>query len=171
MVHRCHSCSDVVKKPKLNQHHGFCHAAFDCIDCSTTFHTPAEYQGHTSCVTEAEKYQKTLYKGPRSAGSWGAAPRENGYGRFQGNGGYQPRPPTRYQATGANGTPLGTPQRMSPVTVTPPEPSVIPPKPIEAQPPKESDPAPKTTEIKSQKKSKSDSKAKDTKVSTCNSLL
>ncbi|KAG2073981.1 hypothetical protein BDR04DRAFT_1009130, partial [Suillus decipiens] len=59
-------CSDVVKKPKLNQHHSFCHAAFDCIDCSTTFHTPAEYQGHTSCVTEAEKYQKTLYKGPRS---------------------------------------------------------------------------------------------------------
>jgi cell growth-regulating nucleolar protein len=104
------------------------------------------------------------------AGSWGAAPRENGRGGFQGYGGYQARPPTRYQATGANGTPLGTPQRMSPITVTPPEPSVIPPKPIEAQPPKDSAPTPETTEIKSQKMSKSELKAKDQKVSTRNSL-
>jgi cell growth-regulating nucleolar protein len=31
--------------------------------------------------------------------------------------------PARYQATGANGTPLGTPARMSPATQEPPEPA------------------------------------------------
>ncbi|KAF8837687.1 hypothetical protein BDN67DRAFT_956306 [Paxillus ammoniavirescens] len=59
-------CSDVVKKPKLDQHHSRCHTGFDCIDCSVTFNTPAEYKGHTSCITEAEKYQKSLYKGPKN---------------------------------------------------------------------------------------------------------
>ncbi|KAF9526932.1 hypothetical protein CPB83DRAFT_446796 [Crepidotus variabilis] len=58
-------CGDVVKKPKLDQHRGRCHAGFDCIDCSTTFNTPAEYKSHTSCISEAEKYQKNLYKGPK----------------------------------------------------------------------------------------------------------
>lgn len=171
-------CSDVVKKPKLNQHHSFCYAPFDCIDCSTTFHSPAEFQGHTSCMTEAEKYQKSLYKGPKivswpslvflkknsreQGGGQGATPRENGRGRFHGRGGYQGRPP-RYEATGANVTPLGTPQRMSPVT-TPPEQPAVPIKSIEVQPPKNS--ALETGEINLKKKSKSESKKKDKKVST-----
>ncbi|KAF8555336.1 hypothetical protein OG21DRAFT_922757 [Imleria badia] len=63
---QCHACSDVVKKPKLDPHHARCHAGFDCIDCSVTFHTPAEYKSHTSCISEAEKYQKGLYKGPKN---------------------------------------------------------------------------------------------------------
>jgi cell growth-regulating nucleolar protein len=58
-------CGDVVKKPKLDQHRTQCHGGFDCIDCSTTFNSPAEYKGHTSCISEAEKYQKGLYKGPK----------------------------------------------------------------------------------------------------------
>jgi len=57
-------CGDVVKKPKLDQHSGRCHGGFDCIDCSKTFGTPTEWKGHTSCISEAEKYQKSLYKGP-----------------------------------------------------------------------------------------------------------
>jgi len=63
---QCHACSDVVKKPKLDAHHGRCHSGFDCIDCHTTFNSPAEYKGHTSCITEAEKHQKSLYKGPKT---------------------------------------------------------------------------------------------------------
>ncbi|KAL4073722.1 hypothetical protein J3A83DRAFT_4090767 [Scleroderma citrinum] len=66
-------CGDVVKKPKLDTHYARCHAPFDCIDCSTTFHAPAEFKGHTSCITEAEKYQKSLYKahkGVRSLFRW-----------------------------------------------------------------------------------------------------
>ncbi|KAI4526877.1 hypothetical protein K525DRAFT_188061, partial [Schizophyllum commune Loenen D] len=64
-------CGDVVKKPKLDQHSSRCGGGFDCIDCSTSFHTPAQWKPHTSCITEAEKYQKGLYKGPkvRCAGS------------------------------------------------------------------------------------------------------
>ncbi|TFK21885.1 hypothetical protein FA15DRAFT_62140 [Coprinopsis marcescibilis] len=61
----CHVCGDVVKKPKLDQHGARCHGGFDCIDCSKTFNSPAEWKGHTSCISEAEKYQKTLYKGPQ----------------------------------------------------------------------------------------------------------
>jgi LYAR-type C2HC zinc finger len=75
-------CTDVVKKPKLDQHRARCGASFTCIDCSKTFPTPFDWksnskqhilecmmsilltilQGHTSCISEAEKYQKSLYK-------------------------------------------------------------------------------------------------------------
>ncbi|KAI0268817.1 hypothetical protein BC834DRAFT_792246, partial [Gloeopeniophorella convolvens] len=59
------ACTDVVKKPKLDHHSRKCHSSFTCIDCSTTFSGPTEWKNHTSCVTEAEKYQKGLYKGPK----------------------------------------------------------------------------------------------------------
>ncbi|KAI9266886.1 hypothetical protein BDA99DRAFT_571186 [Phascolomyces articulosus] len=59
---QCDYCGDVVKKPKLDQHRNRCHSTFTCIDCSTTFQG-IDYKSHTSCISEAEKYQKTLYKG------------------------------------------------------------------------------------------------------------
>ncbi|KAI6001655.1 hypothetical protein F5J12DRAFT_723559, partial [Pisolithus orientalis] len=59
-------CGDIVKKPKLDTHYARCHAPVDCIDCSTTFSAPAEFKSHTSCITEGEKYQKGLYKGPKA---------------------------------------------------------------------------------------------------------
>lgn len=63
----CHRCHDVVKKPKLDQHRAAgCRSGFDCLDCSKSFTTPAEYKGHTQCISEAEKYQKKLYKGPKN---------------------------------------------------------------------------------------------------------
>jgi len=139
---QCHSCGDVVKKPKLDQHRTRCHGGFDCIDCSTTFNSPAEYKGHTSCISEAEKYQKGLYKGPRmgesapknnyppqpasepypgGGSSWGRGAYRGGRGgRGGGNsgrGGWGQQRPSR--GTGANETPLGTPNRMSPVTQSP----------------------------------------------------
>ncbi|OBZ88368.1 hypothetical protein A0J61_03590 [Choanephora cucurbitarum] len=58
---QCDGCGDVVKKPKLNQHRGRCHATFTCIDCSTTFQGN-NYQSHTSCITEAQKFQKHVYQ-------------------------------------------------------------------------------------------------------------
>ncbi|KAF8513109.1 hypothetical protein BU17DRAFT_53523, partial [Hysterangium stoloniferum] len=60
-------CTDVVKKPKLDQHRLRCHSSFTCIDCSNTFTTPADWKGHTSCVSEEQKYQKSLYK-PKNVG-------------------------------------------------------------------------------------------------------
>ncbi|KAK7692388.1 hypothetical protein QCA50_004013 [Cerrena zonata] len=70
---QCDGCSDVVKKPKLDQHRGKCNSTFTCIDCFTTFNGPSEYKGHTSCITEAEKYQKSLYKGPKNGKQNGAS--------------------------------------------------------------------------------------------------
>ncbi|KAL7418146.1 hypothetical protein BDY24DRAFT_335348 [Mrakia frigida] len=62
---QCDSCSDVVKKPKLDQHYNRCWSPFTCLDCSKTFMNGGEWKSHTSCISEAEKYEKTLYKGPK----------------------------------------------------------------------------------------------------------
>ncbi|KAH9944696.1 hypothetical protein B0H21DRAFT_779438 [Amylocystis lapponica] len=138
------SCAEVVKKPKLDKHRGMCNASFTCIDCSTTFAGPAEYKGHTQCISEAEKYQKGLYKGPKADRTVPGAAQNGGRGdagRSQQNGRqaastgtYQPwapgtgsgwvKGPTRYEASGANITPLGTPVRMSPVSETPAVPEI-----------------------------------------------
>ncbi len=61
----CIACSDTVKKPKLDKHYMSCHSSVTCLDCSTTFAGPAQWKSHTSCISEAEKYQKGLYKGPK----------------------------------------------------------------------------------------------------------
>ncbi|KAI9442545.1 hypothetical protein H4582DRAFT_1929098 [Lactarius indigo] len=121
------ACTDVVKKPKLDRHYDQCRASFTCIDCSATFAGPSQWKGHTSCITEAEKYQKSLYKGPKK-----------GQDTRQSNGNHkntQPETkiPGKYHQSqnnqrswsrrqyvpnyisGANGTPLGSPHRMSPV--------------------------------------------------------
>ncbi|KAI3654849.1 hypothetical protein MP228_000229 [Amoeboaphelidium protococcarum] len=58
----CNQCQETIKKPKLDQHAQRCRGAtFSCIDCSTDFYG-TEYRNHTSCISEAEKYQKSLYK-------------------------------------------------------------------------------------------------------------
>ena len=57
-----------MKKPKLDHHRLRCQSSFTCIDCSTTFAGPHEYKEHTSCVSEAQKYEKALYKGPKQNG-------------------------------------------------------------------------------------------------------
>lgn len=58
----CDICQETLKKPKLDNHFRRCpDAIFSCVDCSTTF-TGTDYRAHTSCISEAEKYQKSLYK-------------------------------------------------------------------------------------------------------------
>ncbi|KAK9464381.1 hypothetical protein V1512DRAFT_268407 [Lipomyces arxii] len=60
----CEVCNDTIVKKKLMQHRSMCHGAyFTCLDCQTTFQG-LEFQNHTSCISEAEKYQKSLYKAP-----------------------------------------------------------------------------------------------------------
>ncbi|RSH91977.1 hypothetical protein EHS25_009348 [Saitozyma podzolica] len=65
---QCDGCADTVKKPKLDQHRQRCWASFTCLDCSTTFQNQ-ESKSHTSCVSEAEKYQGALYKGAKKSSS------------------------------------------------------------------------------------------------------
>lgn len=61
----CEVCNDTVIKKKLDQHQQRCYGAyFTCIDCSTTF-SGNDHRAHTSCISEAEKYEKALYKGPQ----------------------------------------------------------------------------------------------------------
>ncbi|KAF3491421.1 uncharacterized protein GIQ15_00938 [Arthroderma uncinatum] len=59
---QCEGCGDVLTKKKLDPHRGQCHgASFSCLDCMVHFQG-TEYRSHTSCVTEAQKYQGALYK-------------------------------------------------------------------------------------------------------------
>lgn len=58
---QCEGCGDVQTKKKLDSHRNQCHAPFTCIDCMTTFHG-TEYRAHTSCMTEAQKYEGHLYR-------------------------------------------------------------------------------------------------------------
>ncbi|KAJ3220093.1 hypothetical protein HDU67_006849 [Dinochytrium kinnereticum] len=71
----CDYCQETLKKAKLDQHRQRCrNAQFSCIDCSTTFHG-MEYRAHTACISEAEKYQKSLYKGNKKD----KLPQQNGF--------------------------------------------------------------------------------------------
>lgn len=58
----CEACNNVLTKKKLDPHRNKCRdASFTCLDCMVHFQG-TEYRAHTSCVTEAQKYQGTLYK-------------------------------------------------------------------------------------------------------------
>ncbi|GEQ71571.1 hypothetical protein JCM33374_g5256 [Metschnikowia sp. JCM 33374] len=62
----CEVCNDTMTKKKLDQHRQRCYDAyFTCIDCSVTF-VGTDYRNHTQCISEAEKYEKSLYKGKPS---------------------------------------------------------------------------------------------------------
>jgi len=51
-----------VKKPKAASHQYQCgNDSFSCIDCGGVFYGQ-DFEGHVSCVSEAEKYQGKLYK-------------------------------------------------------------------------------------------------------------
>jgi len=59
----CDGCNESLKKNKVDQHMQRCRSCFSvsCIDCSQTFEGRS-YAKHTSCISEAEKYQGALYK-------------------------------------------------------------------------------------------------------------
>lgn len=62
----CDACSDVIKKPKLDQHHKtHCRASFTCLDCSQTFQRPDQWRCHTSCISEAQKYERSVWQGDK----------------------------------------------------------------------------------------------------------
>ncbi|GAA5898710.1 uncharacterized protein JCM6883_003399 [Sporobolomyces salmoneus] len=69
----CEACNDVLKKPKLDQHAGRCRGAYyTCVDCNNTFDGPTGnngYRSHTSCVSEEQRYHKSVYKEPKKKGA------------------------------------------------------------------------------------------------------
>ncbi|KAI8553412.1 hypothetical protein RHMOL_Rhmol05G0013800 [Rhododendron molle] len=59
---QCEDCGENLKKPKLLNHFRICSAfKLSCIDCGEVFGQQS-VQGHTQCITEAEKY------GPKGQG-------------------------------------------------------------------------------------------------------
>ncbi|XVE70655.1 hypothetical protein DITRI_Ditri10aG0088400 [Diplodiscus trichospermus] len=59
---QCEDCGENLKKPKLPNHFRICSASkLSCIDCGVIF-MQQSVQGHTQCITEAEKY------GPKGQG-------------------------------------------------------------------------------------------------------
>lgn len=59
---QCEDCGENLKKPKLPNHFRSCYATrLSCIDCGEIFGQQS-VQGHTQCITEAEKY------GPKGQG-------------------------------------------------------------------------------------------------------
>jgi cell growth-regulating nucleolar protein len=126
-------CNDVVPKKKLDAHRGKCRgASFTCLDCMVHFQG-TDYRAHTSCVTEAQKYQGALYKDKSSK---------------------QPRPKTVEQSNGkhhANGN--GNKHRRPYVEDAPdaddPNPKEPPPPPAPSPPPVSSSSAPPCTQAES----------------------
>ena len=60
----CDACGQTVKKNRVEKHYqSECPSCsvLSCIDCGKDFHGDA-YAAHTSCISEAEKYQGKLYK-------------------------------------------------------------------------------------------------------------
>ena len=70
----CDACGQTVKKNRVEKHYQSecpnC-SVLSCIDCGKDFHGDA-YAEHTSCISEAEKYQGKLYK-PKEKANKGEA--------------------------------------------------------------------------------------------------
>lgn len=59
----CEGCNETLKKNKVDQHAARCRNcwAVSCVDCSVVF-KGNDYAAHTSCISEAQKYEGSLYK-------------------------------------------------------------------------------------------------------------
>lgn len=60
----CNACGQTVRKNQVEKHYNtVCRQCevLSCIDCGKDFHGD-EYSKHTSCISEAEKYQGKLFQ-------------------------------------------------------------------------------------------------------------
>jgi len=62
----CDGCGEMLKKSRVDAHAMRCNRcqSVSCVDCSVPFWGD-DYKKHTSCITEAERYEKTVFSGPR----------------------------------------------------------------------------------------------------------
>ncbi|KAI6658011.1 Cell growth-regulating nucleolar protein-like [Oopsacas minuta] len=73
VVFACNNCGDSLKKNQVERHalqSRGCNS-FSCMDCCKDFNLQS-YKAHTSCVSEAQRYQGALYEGPEDGESKGA---------------------------------------------------------------------------------------------------
>lgn len=66
----CEGCNETLKKNKVDAHAARCRNcwAVSCVDCSVVFEGN-DYAAHTSCVSEAQKYEGSLYREKTKAGA------------------------------------------------------------------------------------------------------
>jgi cell growth-regulating nucleolar protein len=59
----CEGCNETLKKNKVDAHAARCRNcwAVSCVDCSVVFEGN-DYAAHTSCISEAQKYEGSLYR-------------------------------------------------------------------------------------------------------------
>ena len=60
----CEGCNESLKKAQVDNHAARCRSCYavTCVDCNVTF-PDDEYRTHTSCVSEAERYERTIFRG------------------------------------------------------------------------------------------------------------
>ncbi|VVT57640.1 uncharacterized protein SAPINGB_P005796 [Magnusiomyces paraingens] len=62
----CEVCNETLIKKKVRNH--YCrNAAFTCLDCNKTFYGN-DYNAHNQCISEAQKYEKSLYNPKKKNG-------------------------------------------------------------------------------------------------------
>ncbi|CAK4068514.1 unnamed protein product [Aphanomyces euteiches] len=64
----CEGCNETLKKNKVDAHAARCRNcwAVTCVDCQVIFKGD-DYAQHTSCISEAQKYEGALYQGPKGS--------------------------------------------------------------------------------------------------------
>ncbi|KAF2141772.1 uncharacterized protein K452DRAFT_33605 [Aplosporella prunicola CBS 121167] len=73
----CEGCGDILTKKKLDPHRNQCWgASYTCIDCMVHFQG-TDYRSHTSCMSEAQKYQGALYREKKPKGQQQQQQRKN----------------------------------------------------------------------------------------------
>ncbi|EQC28714.1 hypothetical protein SDRG_13587 [Saprolegnia diclina VS20] len=73
----CEGCNETLKKNKVDQHAARCRNcwAVTCVDCSVVF-KGNDYAAHTTCISEAEKYQGALFQGEKGKAAAKRNPQE-----------------------------------------------------------------------------------------------
>ena len=64
----CEGCNESLKKNAVSAHAARCRScdAVTCVDCNVTFWGD-DFMYHTSCVSEAERYEGSTFRGVRKA--------------------------------------------------------------------------------------------------------
>ena len=57
----CSDCGNTLKKKAVASHRCYSQA-YSCLDCGKEFYGN-DYNTHTSCISEAQKYQKSVWRG------------------------------------------------------------------------------------------------------------
>mmetsp|Transcript_38355 Transcript_38355/g.43792 ORF Transcript_38355/g.43792 Transcript_38355/m.43792 type:complete len:258 (-) Transcript_38355:76-849(-) len=67
VVFSCDGCGEVLKKSQVDAHAYRCRkcASVSCADCGVSYFGD-DYRLHTTCITEAERYEKSVYRPPNN---------------------------------------------------------------------------------------------------------